>query len=99
MNLVKTADENKFSSELCIWSLSIHWFFFFTEIQTKSLQNKYQAALKDIEHQKELLNTARKDTEEISKLSENFEKQFVAEREAHLKYKREVETKLVLFFK
>lgn len=55
--------------------------------------------MKDIEHQKELLNTAKKDTEEISKLSEEFEKQFVAEREAHLKYKREVENKFVSFLK
>lgn len=96
--MVRTNDQIALVGTKYILSSFVYGLFFYTEIHIKSLQNKYQAALKDIEHQKELLLTARKDAEEISKLSENFEKQFVAERETNAKYKREVKTKFVLFF-
>lgn len=59
----------------------------------KNLQNKYQQALKEIEHQKELLEATKKDAGEITKLSENFESLLVAERETHVKYKKEMEAK------
>lgn len=63
------------------------------ELQMKSLHNKYQQALNDIEHQKELLEATKKDAGEITKLSENFESLLVSEREAHLQYKKGMESK------
>lgn len=59
----------------------------------KSLQNKYEQALKEIEHQKQLHETTKKNVDEITKLSENYESLLVTEREAFSKYKKEVETK------
>lgn len=59
----------------------------------KNLQNKYEMALKDIDHYKELLELAKKDTEEVTKLSGDFESLLVSERELHLQYKKDVEAK------
>lgn len=68
-------------------------FLLLIELLIKNLQNKYQLSLRDVEHQKDLQNAMKKDVEEITKLSENFEKQLISERDIHLKYKRETEIK------
>lgn len=59
----------------------------------KKLQNKYEAALRDIEHQQGLTNMAKKDSDDFRDLADSMEKKLVSEREMHLKYQRETEAK------
>ncbi|XP_065213613.1 nucleoprotein TPR-like isoform X2 [Planococcus citri] len=64
------------------------------ELRMKNLQNKYEMALKDIEHYKGLLEAAKKDSQEISKLSGDFESMLVSEREVYLQSKKDMEAKI-----